>query len=836
MRNRSIKKVLVLILAAAMVLPLLPVLSVTASAIDVSEWNTTGWTQTTEDGNTVLTANSTDDSASLIYSGSMDKVRSIKADIRYNETRWGEASGGFIVRTGSGNEWFADYRADANYVRIRRNGDYITYSELYFTPGADQWVSWELCWDDTAIYLIAGGEQVLSCNYSGYGDVFDVTATFRFYEWGQPMSVKNVEFSSGEAGPEEPSTDVWSGDWTKTEEDEHTVYTANTTNDLAALTYSGSLEGVHSIEADVRYNETRWTEASGGFIIRTGAGNEWYADYRADGNYVRIRRNGDFITYGELYFTPAADQWMHWELCWDDTTLYLLVDGKQVLSCNYSDHGDVLDATAAFRFNEWGEPMSVREIKFNTNVFGLWNTGTYKYSKEDSVTVLTGNTGSNEQITYRGGMGDFNTVEADIRYNATETTEASAGIIIYTESGVEWYADYRADGGYIRIRRSGEWNYAQTAPFAIAADEWTHWKLCWDGANLIFYINDTLIAKLDYSAYGDVFGALSSPVKFNHWLQPMSVKNMKLSVSTFEPEEPPIDDDLGFSKVSVTLQSSLAINFKVAKADVPADYDGVFVKFRFNGTEYTATEYTDDGTYYVFTFRNIAPDKLGDMISATLYGVKGETTCTGKTVEYSVADYCRLLYDSTTVAKLQTLLVDLLNYGAEAQKYTGYNTDALVNANLTDEQKAKATSEVAELANDLAVNEKTDAAVMITDAGLVLNDAVTIRYKIAAESIDRLTIKVTDGERYTLYNANDLIPVDNEDGTYYLYFNGVTAEKMRSVFRITVYRDNAAVSSTVSYSVATYAKNVNENDEYANLCDLVNAMMKYGDAAAAYVG
>ena len=48
-------------------------------------------------------------------------------------------------------------------------------------------------------------------------------------------------------------------------------------------------------------------------------------------------------------------------------------------------------------------------------------------------------------------------------------------------------------------------------------------------------------------------------------------------------------------------------------------------------------------------------------------------------------------------AKMRTLLVDLLNYGASAQTFFGYNTANLVNKDLTEEQKGWATAEAPEL-------------------------------------------------------------------------------------------------------------------------------------------
>ena len=63
----------------------------------------------------------------------------------------------------------------------------------------------------------------------------------------------------------------------------------------------------------------------------------------------------------------------------------------------------------------------------------------------------------------------------------------------------------------------------------------------------------------------------------------------------------------------------------------------------------------------------------------------------------------RVLAKAETTAKEKTLVVDMLNYGAAAQKFFNYNTENLANALLSDEQKGFATAEVT--AEDKRVKE-----------------------------------------------------------------------------------------------------------------------------------
>ena len=52
---------------------------------------------------------------------------------------------------------------------------------------------------------------------------------------------------------------------------------------------------------------------------------------------------------------------------------------------------------------------------------------------------------------------------------------------------------------------------------------------------------------------------------------------------------------------------------------------------------------------------------------------------------------------------------------------------------------------------------------------------------------------------------------------------------------VTAYRNGEAVSNTIRYSIESYAaKNITDTT-YPYLAELVDAMMKYGDAAKAYI-
>ena len=75
--------------------------------------------------------------------------------------------------------------------------------------------------------------------------------------------------------------------------------------------------------------------------------------------------------------------------------------------------------------------------------------------------------------------------------------------------------------------------------------------------------------------------------------------------------------------------------------------------------------------------------------------IDAEGNAVSNVYETSVRTYAmKLLEKQANNAKVATLLVDMLNYGAEAQKYFKYNEEDLANSLLTAEQQAKATQSV----------------------------------------------------------------------------------------------------------------------------------------------
>ncbi len=301
---------------------------------------------------------------------------------------------------------------------------------------------------------------------------------------------------------------------------------------------------------------------------------------------------------------------------------------------------------------------------------------------------------------------------------------------------------------------------------------------------------------------------------------------------------PTVDSrNLKIAGASLTLQNDLTLNYKVEKSLFDGtNFENPYILFEMNGVQTKVSDYEENGNYYVFRFENIAPNQMNDTVKATLYAKTEDTLLCGTTVSYSVAAYCYNMLGKCVgneYAKLRTLLVDLLNYGAQSQRYTNYGIDRLVNANLTAEQRVFGTAETPVLSSCLNTEYATveNPSAAWGGAGLKLENAITMRFILTAEDITDLTVNVTTSFGEWNIPASEFVPMDSG---YYVYFNGLNAGQLREPIYLTAYRGKTAVSNTVCYSVESYAY-AKQDSTIPYLSELVMAMMKYGDSAYAYV-
>ena len=302
-----------------------------------------------------------------------------------------------------------------------------------------------------------------------------------------------------------------------------------------------------------------------------------------------------------------------------------------------------------------------------------------------------------------------------------------------------------------------------------------------------------------------------------------------------------------FKNAALELKSNLAFNFNFDPVLLDLGYTDFYAVFELDGKTTRIDSYAlnPSNNLYAFKFSGIAPNQMNKTVKATLYCKYDGVEYSGFR-EYSVVAYAKSqLKDANLnnpeLAKFCTLVVDLVNYGAATQLFVDPSTPAseLANAFLTDAMKAFATTTTPEVNNILNTKYATveSPTAKWTNASLVLKDSITIRYRLKLEA----GVDVNDVQVYLQANGRSWT-IEGEafagtfDGTYYyVNFSGLNPNHMRSEVLATVMKDGVAISNTALYNIESYAA-TQANSNVENLPELLIAMMRYGDAVAAYVG
>ena len=248
----------------------------------------------------------------------------------------------------------------------------------------------------------------------------------------------------------------------------------------------------------------------------------------------------------------------------------------------------------------------------------------------------------------------------------------------------------------------------------------------------------------------------------------------------------------------------------------------------------------DAGDTYVFRYEGVEAKQVGDSFVCTIYAYDAN----GYVVKgVSAAPYSAKTYCTNTISKnisntdskstaLVTLLVDLLNYSAEAQKYFGYKTDSLVNAGLSADILAKASSDsvLDSLENITSATYETieNPTATFKGATLQLQNKVYVQTNVVYEG-DMSNVKAVftvDGVDYEIAEYTS-----NATNTYSFVCDDVTAFQFEEPIYIKIMDGDTAISNTACYSVGSYAASYKNN---ATVGAVVCAMMKYGKAAMAY--
>ena len=305
-----------------------------------------------------------------------------------------------------------------------------------------------------------------------------------------------------------------------------------------------------------------------------------------------------------------------------------------------------------------------------------------------------------------------------------------------------------------------------------------------------------------------------------------------------------VDSLLNIKQVSITLDSDISLVYLVDPAVLERYQNATIVYRDASGTVQGAsglskelTKTVNGKTYLYGEFTGIAAKEMTKDITATLEGTSdgGMTKCYSKAYTTSVADYAkRLIAMDGTSKVLKTLLVDLVNYGASAQTYFGYNTSDLANADFDDYQTyASAKHSLTGFTNS-GSSVTNSGNVKISGRTLVLENRVGIAVIVDTSEYEGdvadITINVSGTGVSDIISGQDLKPY----GTNKYY--GVTYEilptKMDETYTFAV-QVNGEESARMTYGISAYAYNMRNNSN-TKLVALLQDIMEYGNSALNY--
>ena len=278
-----------------------------------------------------------------------------------------------------------------------------------------------------------------------------------------------------------------------------------------------------------------------------------------------------------------------------------------------------------------------------------------------------------------------------------------------------------------------------------------------------------------------------------------------------------------FKNVSVSLNKDIVLKFEVENYT-----DGYTLTFNYKNKDYVGE--VKGG---VAEFAYVTPQYLGETVTATIYdGEKKEVTHTAKSVKdylYELICANKTAYETMPCeqfAAMKTLAVDMLNYGAEAQKkYLSSTAEELVTAELTTEEAALATTFAAPDKNAQATLSGTKAGYEWVSAGIRFDYNVSLYFVIKPLTENAvLKLKVGDNEVIDRYIV--------ENGNYKYRYENVNVVDFANKYTVKVLdEENKEIGQTLSYSVNTYVLNMHANAETG---EITKAVYNYGVSAAKY--
>ena len=166
----------------------------------------------------------------------------------------------------------------------------------------------------------------------------------------------------------------------------------------------------------------------------------------------------------------------------------------------------------------------------------------------------------------------------------------------------------------------------------------------------------------------------------------------------------------------MTLGNDLKMNFMIKKSDMKDGYVAYVKQGNLEPAQLELWSY--NASYYAASY-SVAAKEMTDVLSCEIYDAEGYLVSNPFT--RTVAQYAMtLLNNASQKATLKSVIVDMLNYGTEAQKYFKYNEDAYANAEVTEAQQAQFAT------GDVECSNVQDKILNCAGSNLSLEDSILL--------------------------------------------------------------------------------------------------------------
>lgn len=250
--------------------------------------------------------------------------------------------------------------------------------------------------------------------------------------------------------------------------------------------------------------------------------------------------------------------------------------------------------------------------------------------------------------------------------------------------------------------------------------------------------------------------------------------------------------------------------------------------------------------------QGIAAKELGDEVYFRVYAQLADGTYIySRMAHYSPKKYAYNMLKSNQPVSMKTLAVAMLKYGAAAQTYFGYKTDALVDGELTQEQsnlvalyREDMVEPMVKALSGKCILFQNNNGFSKKNAGITMGSAFSINYALDISHAPDGEVRLYYWDQETYENV-PYLTVDNASGScvmsgirrYYAKIPGIAAKDLgKTFYAAAVYEKDGETmcSGVTSYSVGTYCLNKAGGSDEA-LRKLSGAIAVYGYYAKNYI-